>query len=101
MYWETSGAYCTRLELLCPFIIVTSHCVFVVWKCYSELVRSVCECVGRRNYQDMALVLPPSQKEEEKSLASRTSCQGQGQGYEVSSSGIGGCIGTTLLAQAM
>ena len=79
MYWETSGAYCTRLESLCPFI-VTSHCVFVVWKCYSELDSSVCECVGRENCQTMVLVLPPSQKEEEKSLASRTLCQGQGQG---------------------
>jgi hypothetical protein len=46
MLWETSGAYCTRLESLCPFIIVTSHCVFIVWKFYSSLVGSVCECFG-------------------------------------------------------
>lgn len=101
MYWETSGAYCTRLESLCPVIIVTSHCVFVVWKCYLELDRSVCECVGRENCQAMVLVLPPSKEKEEKSLESRTSCQGQGQGWEVSSSSFGGCIGSTLSAQTM
>ena len=43
------------------------------------------------------MLSPPQEKEE--MLASRTSCQGQGQGYEVASSSIAGCFGQTLSTQ--
>jgi hypothetical protein len=40
--------------------------------------------------------ITPKEEEKEKGIASRASCQGQGQGGKVSSSSICGCFGWVL-----
>ena len=73
-------------------------------ECHATLFEESCGCHGRsiwwiRPCSDRRiLVLSPPQEKEEM-LASRTSCQGHSQGYEVVSSSIAGCFSWTLLTQ--